>query len=315
MCSALLSRVSLAFILLFSPARTAAPEVSPHPPLKETDIVQLLVGRVSPIRLRALVQRYGIDFTVDSSLAVLNAAGADADLIKALRAAERAPAPPPILPAQPSPTAAPPRSVPTATPAPSPSPRSVDPEFVLVRGGPQGDVYLARHEVTNQEYWAYCRRRNLSRPAGPPAVGKPQARWPVVNITWAEAETYCRALSQDTGQRYRLPTETEWELGASAGDPRRTYPWGEQSPALRACFGKARLCAVGSFAANAAGLFDMAGSAAEWVTGKDKEPVVKGGSWADAFPEDNHKLAVSNHEKPDPRKPNYKVGFRVALEP
>jgi hypothetical protein len=305
------------------PMRASAQEATPHPPLKETDVVKLLVSKVSPARLRSLVKKYGIDFPVDPSLEVLIAAGADPELIKALRAAEQpasttaisepTPTQMALPPVRPSATARPTtlgRGPRTASPAPTPALPEQD--FALVRNGPRGDIYLAKHEVTNREYLAYCTRYKL-RPAKAPPFGT-RPSFPVVNVTWDDAVGYCRALSHETGRTYRLPTEVEWELAASGGDPRRTYPWGEDSPSGRACFGKGRLCPVGSFPHTSLDLFDMAGSAAEWVAGKDAERVVKGGSWATP-PEGAHFLAISSRVKMEPKKPSYEVGFRVAMEP
>ncbi len=55
---------------------------------------------------------------------------------------------------------------------------------------------------------------------------------PAMGVTFQGAEAYCRWLSQVTGDRYRLPSELEWEL-AARGKEGRTYPWGEESPVGR----------------------------------------------------------------------------------
>jgi formylglycine-generating enzyme required for sulfatase activity len=92
---------------------------------------------------------------------------------------------------------------------------------------------------------------------------------PVVGITWYEAAAYCRWLSAQTGDDYRLPSEAEWEK-AARGDDERIYPWGNQAPnKTRANFGGAvgRTTPVGSYPAGASpyGVLDMAGNVWEWT--------------------------------------------------
>lgn len=55
------------------------------------------------------------------------------------------------------------------------------------------------------------------------------ARSPANQVTWKGAVLYCRWLSEQSGQAFRLPTEAEWEL-AARGRALRTWPWGNEPP-------------------------------------------------------------------------------------
>ncbi len=50
---------------------------------------------------------------------------------------------------------------------------------------------------------------------------------PVVGVTWYEAEAYCKWLSAMTSEKYRLPTEAEWEK-AARGLQNSLWPWGDE---------------------------------------------------------------------------------------
>ena len=115
---------------------------------------------------------------------------------------------------------------------------------------------------------------------------------PVVCVAWVEARAYVEWLSRETGRRYRLLSETEWEYAARAGS-NTSRPWGDvpaQScrhanladesfardvsrgpgrswyPGWHACRdGFGFTSPVGRFEANRFGLHDMIGNAWEWV--------------------------------------------------
>jgi formylglycine-generating enzyme required for sulfatase activity len=54
---------------------------------------------------------------------------------------------------------------------------------------------------------------------------------PVINVSWQDATAYCEWLSQQTGWRYRLPTEAEWEYAARAGTESR-WSFGDEEAGL-----------------------------------------------------------------------------------
>lgn len=60
--------------------------------------------------------------------------------------------------------------------------------------------------------------------------GRPAAAdLPVIHVSWVDAKAYADWLSQETGKRYRLPSEAEFEYVLRAGTQTR-YPWGEGNP-------------------------------------------------------------------------------------
>ena len=94
---------------------------------------------------------------------------------------------------------------------------------------------------------------------------------PVINVNWNEAQAYVRWLSDQTGERYRLLSEAEWEYAARAGSETR-YAWGDEIGRGRAnCDGCGSqwddelTAPVGSFPPNLYGLHDMQGNVWEWV--------------------------------------------------
>lgn len=95
---------------------------------------------------------------------------------------------------------------------------------------------------------------------------------PVVHIARRDAEEYLDWLSEVTGERYRLPSEEEWEY-AARGRTRTAYYWGDRVGVNRAvCDGcgsrwdEDSTAPVGSFPPNPFGLYDMLGNASEWTS-------------------------------------------------
>lgn len=174
-------------------------------------------------------------------------------------------------------------------------------------------------------------------------------RQPAINMRHAEAEAYCDWLSAQTGQRYRLPGEAEWEYACRAGTTtpfafgetvdcravhfKASFPYEEARQNKRwflpKCAPVARVLPVGLYPANAWGLYDMHGNVWE-MTGdnwshshvnlprrhpapgarRSKWITVRGGSWFDAAV-----YARSAARRPRLRDElDVNLGFRVVRE-
>ena len=127
---------------------------------------------------------------------------------------------------------------------------------------------MSRYEVTFAEYDRFAKATRRKRPPGKDWDRKTH---PVVNVSWDDAYQYARWLSKQTGRKYRLPSEAEWEYAARAGT-RSSYWWGYRIGRENAhCFDcKSGLhprkpAKVGLFKPNPFGVYDSAGNVWEWV--------------------------------------------------
>ena len=129
-------------------------------------------------------------------------------------------------------------------------------------------IAMGKYEVTFAEYDRFARATGRALPSD---YGWSRGNRPVVNVNQEEAKAYAVWLSEQTGKRYRLPSEAEWEYAARAGTTTK-YSWGDEIGGNRAnCDGcgsewdNEKTAPVGSFAANAFGLHDLHGNVWEWV--------------------------------------------------
>src|SRR5262245_30929832 len=104
-----------------------------------------------------------------------------------------------------------------------------------------------------------------------PRMANANDRTPVHNLSWDDAQQYILWVSRSTGEKYRLPTEAEWEYAARAHTSTR-YWWGDAVGTMLAncsdCGGNQdgrTPLPVGSFKPNAFGLHDIHGGVAQWV--------------------------------------------------
>ena len=92
---------------------------------------------------------------------------------------------------------------------------------------------------------------------------------PVEQVSWDDAEEFCQRLSKHTKREYRLPSEAEWEYACRAGTTTAFYFGEKLTHTLVRCWFLSKILTnqtapVGSFPANAFGLYDMHGNVREW---------------------------------------------------
>ena len=148
---------------------------------------------------------------------------------------------------------------------------------------------LSKFEITFEQ-WDACVADGKCEAASDDGLGRGSV--PVFNVHWSDARAFAAWLSERTGQKYRLPTEAEWEYAARGGT---TTPWfwgpaEDSAGSSQACRfanthdetgkdahpmyvwsnhkcedGFGETAPVGKFAPNPFGLHDVLGNLREWV--------------------------------------------------
>ncbi len=191
---------------------------------------------------------------------------------------------------------------------------------------------MSVNEVTFAEYDLFAKATNRKLPD---SQGQERKLYPVTNVSWDDALAYTRWLSKQTGKKYRLPSEAEWEYAARGGQ-RTTYWWGSsKGTGMAHCFdcgtdlNTSKTAKVGSYKPNQFGLNDTAGNVYEWVhdcyhRNYDDAPedgsvwdggdcsvrIVRGG----AFRSPASSMRVENRDSFPSGSGQYNVGIRLARD-
>ena len=219
--------------------------------------------------------------------------------------------------------------------------------------------YMGRFEITNRQYAlfdashdvGYISFYNKDHSSRGEVVHRETQ--PVIRLTWDRAVDYCHWLSEETGYRFSLPTEAQWEYACRAGT-NTPFSFGSQSNAFGrwANLADTRVNAltrrdspnwipsidtvddgatvtqtVGKYQPNAWGLFDMHGNVAEWTRtayrpypydtgdGRD-EPAASGPKSVrgGSFYDRPRRAGSAFRQHYEPWQRVFNVGFRVVME-
>ncbi len=140
------------------------------------------------------------------------------------------------------------------------------------------DKLKSKYELKSEVNWRCDAKGNI----------RPESEYghPVIHVSWNDANEFCNWMTEKTGNKYRLPTEAEWEYAAGNGWKHTKYSWGNDGPCGKkggniadesakkefkhwTIFdgfedGYIYTAPVGSYSPNDFGLYDMTGNVWEW---------------------------------------------------
>jgi len=217
-------------------------------------------------------------------------------------------------------------------------------EMVLVQGGPFqmgnntssfyaehpahsvtiNSFYLSNYEVT-QAQWKKIMGTNPSNFSG-------CSNCPVEQVSWDDVQQFITKLNAQTGKKYRLPTEAEWEYAARGGIKSKGYIYAGSNNLDEVAWysgnnNNNRTMPVGKKNPNELGIFDMSGNVYEFCSdffdqnyyqnsqainpkgpSTGTERVIRGGSWSYGG---EYECKIFGRSSTNPDQSYKTIGFRL----
>lgn len=187
------------------------------------------------------------------------------------------------------------------------------------------DFWIGKYEITQRQW-------EIIMGANPAAFKSCGGDCPVEMVSWDDAHEFIEKLSDQTGERFRLPTEAEWEFACRSGGKKDAFSGTGAVPSDVAWFsfnsgGSTR--PIGRKLPNDLGLYDMSGNVWEWcedgflatayenlpeknpILGQGATRVIRGGAWDYSVSE----LACYFRADRPPNRRTRNIGLRLVKAP
>ncbi|MCL2246945.1 MAG: formylglycine-generating enzyme family protein [Lentimicrobiaceae bacterium] len=161
---------------------------------------------------------------------------------------------------------------------------NIEPELIFVEGGTftmgctddecdDTEKELPAHEVTLSSF--YIAKYTVTQEVWRAVMGENPSYFkgdllPVETVSWYDAQDFIGKLNTITGNKYRLPTEAEWEYAARGGNQSKGFKYSGSNDIDVVAWYKENnngtTHPVGTKAPNELGIYDMSGNISEWCS-------------------------------------------------
>lgn len=166
------------------------------------------------------------------------------------------------------------------------------------------DYFISKYELTRDVWYAVMNDSLVTS----------EARLPITNISFEDAQEFVRRIKQLTSQTidFSLPTEAEWEYAAK-GNMQFAYAGSDNADDVAYWKDNSlgRVHPVGGLGENSRNLYDMSGNVSEWCLDReDDRHVIKGGNFASDL--DDLRVGHRDYYKTSGRSET--IGMRLILK-